>query len=283
MQVGGSIMRIIADTSALYTPAEGENMGLTMIPACVIIGDKAYKDYEDISSDELLKIIEAGETPTTSQASIAEVLDVYKKCQEEMLVLPIGDGLSGTYQNMVSAKNMLKKDKSIHVLDTKTLAGPQWYLVQKAMKLREQGLDIESIISALKKCIETSASFVIPLDFNFLKRSGRLTPVAAKIGTLLKIAPILTQTADKRRITLFSIKRTARRAVAALIEHFKELGVNEKYLITVSHGGVKEKAAAVIEQFKEHFASSVYKVFTLPPALITHGGPGCILIQTIMM
>ena len=151
------------------------------------------------------------------------------------------------------------------------------------MKLRDEGINIESIKNALQKCIETSVSFVIPQDFNFLKRSGRLTPVAAKIGTLLKIVPILTQTQDKRRITLFSIKRTVKRAVAALIDHFKDLGVNEKYLITISHGGVKEKAMEVLEQFKETFASSVFEFFTLPPSLITHGGPGCIVIQTIMM
>lgn len=276
-------MRIVVDSPALYTPEEGQRLGITVVPSCTLMGGKAYKDYVDITTQEILDKIEAGETPTTSQPSIADVLEAYENCEEEVLALPLGDGLSGTYQNMEAAKHLLDEDKQIHVMDTKTLAGPQWYLVQKAMKLRDEGINIESIKNALQKCIETSVSFVIPQDFNFLKRSGRLTPVAAKIGTLLKIVPILTQTQDKRRITLFSIKRTVKRAVAALIDHFKDLGVNEKYLITISHGGVKEKAMEVLEQFKETFASSVFELFTLPPSLITHGGPGCIVIQTIMM
>lgn len=276
-------MRIIADTSALYTQEEGRAMGLTIVPACTIIDDKVYRDHEDITSEEFLARIEAGATPTSSQPSIGDILDVYQSCQEEMLVLPLGDGLSGTYQNMVAAERMLEEEKSIHVVDTMTLAGPQWYLVKKAMQLRDQGMDIEGIKDALRRCIETSASFVIPQDFNFLRRSGRLTPVAAKIGTLLKIVPILTQTPDKKRITLFSIKRAKKKAISALIDHFKELGVNEKYLITISHGGIREEAAAVLAQFKEHFATSAFAMFTLPPALICHGGPGCILVQTIMM
>lgn len=277
-------MKIVVDTPALYTPEEGKALGLRVVPSCTLMGNRAYRDFEDISSEELLEKIEQGETPTTSQPSIADVLEAYESCQgEEILALPLGDGLSGTYQNMEAARRQMKHSDQIHVVDTKTLAGPQWYLVQKAMKLRDEGINIEGIKNALQKCIETSVSFVIPQDFNFLKRSGRLTPVAAKIGTLLKIVPILTQTQDKRRITLFSIKRSARKAVEALIEHFKELGVNDKYLITVSHGGVKEKAAEVLEQFKSHFSNSVFEMFTLPPSLITHGGPGCIVIQTIMM
>lgn len=276
-------MKIITDTSALYTPEEGRETDLTVIPACTIVDGTVYRDHEDISSEAFLSLIEGGAAPTTSQPSIGEVLDVYQACREDTLVLPLGDGLSGTYQNMEGARRMLATPEHIHVMDTKTLAGPLWYLVQKAMQLRSQGMNIEQIKAALRKCIETSASFVIPQDFNFLRRSGRLTPVAAKLGTLLRIVPVLTQTQDKKRITLFAIKRAKKKAVAALIEHFRALGVNEKYLITVSHGGVKEEAAAVLEQLREQFSSCTFRLFNLPPALICHGGPGCILVQTIMM
>lgn len=277
-------MRIITDTASLYTLEEGRGQGLTVIPACTIIDGAVYRDHEDIGSEAFLERVAAGATPTSSQPSIGDVLEVYQDCQgEETLVLPIGDGLSGTYQNMVGAAQMLEGDHQIHVMDTQTLAGPQWYLVHKAMKLRSLGKSMEETREALRKCIETSASFVIPRDFNFLRRSGRLTSVTAKLGTLLKIVPVLTQTPDKKKITLFAIKRSPKKAVAALIEHFKSLGVNEKYLITVSHGGVREEAAAVLEQLKEHFASCVFRLFNLPPALVCHGGPGCIVVQTMMM
>lgn len=276
-------MRIIADTPALFSPEEGRSIGLSVVPACTVIDQKVYRDYVDISSDECVSILNAGAAATTSQPSIGDIVEVYENCDEEMLVLPIGDGLSGTYQNMVSAREMTDSSKRIHVLDTKTLAGPQHYLVRKAIQLRDQGLDIERIKSALQECIRTSASFVIPQDFSFLRRSGRLTPVAAKIGTVLKIVPIMTQTQDMKRITLFAIKRSRKKAVAALVDHFKSLGVNEKYMISVSHGGVKEEAMAVLEQLREHFASSVLELFSLPPSLMIHGGPGCIVIQTMMM
>ena len=276
-------MKIIADTPCLYTPEEGRSINLSVIPSCTIIDNEVYRDLEDITSEEFLSKISEGAVPTTSQPAIGDILEVFESSQEEMLVLPIGDGLSGTYQNMLSAKNMIENNDHIHVMDTRTLAGPQHYLVRKAMQLRELGKDIEAIKRELQKCIENSVSFVIPSDFNFLKRSGRLTPAAAKIGTILKIVPVMTQTEDMRRITLFTIKRSKKNALAAIINHLKNLGVNKDWLITISHGGAVADAKAVMAQFREHFADSAMELFQLIPSLICHGGPGCIVIQAIRM
>ena len=274
-------MRIITDTTTLYTPEEGKELGITIVPACTIIDEKAYKDYEDITSDEFIKKIQEGAVPTTSQPAIGELMEIFEESEEELLVLTIGDGLSGTYQNAVGAKQSMDENEHIHVMDTKTLAGPQRYLVQKAMRLKEEGVSLERIKEELAKCIETSVSFVIPEDFEFLRRSGRLTSIAAKLATMVKIVPVLTQTEDKKRITLFSIKRSKKKALMSIIDYLKELGANEEYLITISHAGVVEEAKNVAQKIKEHFANVQTEMFQLPPTLITHGGPGCVVIQAI--
>lgn len=274
-------MKIIADTPTLYSPKEGKDLGITVIPACTIIDGTVYRDFEDISIDEFMKKIEQGAVPTTSQPAIGDILDVFEESKEEILFLPIGDGLSGTYQNAVGAKNSIDNNEHIHIVDTKTLAGPQRYLVQKALKLRELGCGIEKIKVELQKSIEASVSFVIPTDFDFLKRSGRLTSVAAAIGNVIKIVPVMTQTEDMKRITLFAIKRSRRKAVDAIIEHLKKMGVNEDYIISVSHAGVYENAKAVLEQIRTQFVNVTMELFHLAPALVTHGGPGCIVIQAV--
>ena len=121
-------MKIIADTPTLYSPAEGRTLGITIIPACTIIDDQVYRDYEDISSEAFLQKIEEGAVPTTSQPAIGDIIEVFENCPEEMLVLPIGDGLSGTYQNMEGAKNMIPDNDHIHIVDTKTWKAPEtWW------------------------------------------------------------------------------------------------------------------------------------------------------------
>lgn len=274
-------MRIVTDTASLFSPEEGNRAGIIAIPTCVIHGNEAYKDYVEIQVENLLDMISGGATPTTSQPAIGELLDAFEGTTEETLGLFIGDGLSGGYQNALGAKNSIEENEYIHIVDTKTLAGAEGYLVQKAIELRNQGLNMEAIKTELEKSIESSASFVIPADFEFLKRSGRLTPIAAKISSMIKIVPVMTLTEDKKKITLFTIKRSWKKATEAIAEEMKKLGVDENYVIYICHGGDVKAAEGVLSQIKERFSNVTTELMCLSPSMLTHGGPGCVLVQAI--
>lgn len=274
-------MKIVTDTASLFSPLEGRVAGITVVPACVIHNDQVYRDYEDISAEKFLEMIDAGAVPTSSQPAIGDLIEVFEEDREETLALFIGDGLSGGYQNAVGAKNSIDENEHIHIIDTKTLAGAERYLVQKAIHLRDEGFDIDTIEKEIIKSVETSVSFVIPADFDFLKRSGRLTPIAAKIGAMIKIVPVMTQTEDMKKITSFTIKRSWKKATEAILDHLKQVGVNDGYIIYICHGGDLKAAEAVLSQTKEQFPFTDIQLMSLSPTMITHGGPGCVLIQAI--
>ena len=274
-------MKIVVDTATLFAPAEGAEQGMTVIPVCVNINDKTYKDYAEISSGEFLDMIAAGGVPSSSQPAIGDILDVFAASDEEMLVLTVGDGLSGGYQTTLAARNCAEHPDRIHVMNSKTLAGPLRYLAKKAVALKERGMSIEQIKAALAASIESSVSFVIPEDFDFLKRSGRLTAFTAKIGGALKLLPVLTQTKDKTRITPIGIKRGWNAAVEMILQRLQELDVGSEHLISICHAGTPLKAEKIRQQIKDRFCTSETELLELSPALITHGGPGCIVIQAI--
>ena len=274
-------MRIITDTASLFTPEEGKTVGISVVPTCVICKDEAYRDYEEIQVEQLLELISSGETPSTSQPAIGDLLDVFEGTTEETLGLFIGDGLSGGYQSAMGAKNSMDENEHIHIVDTKTLAGAEGYLVKKAMNLRAQGLGMGEIKVELEKSIAASVSFVIPADFEFLKRSGRLTPIAAKISSMIKIVPVMTQTEDKKKITLFTVKRSWKKATEAIVEQLKKIGIDEEYMIYICHGGDETAAEGVLSRIKESFCSITTKMMCLSPSILTHGGPGCVLVQAI--
>ena len=76
---------------------------------------------------------------------------------------------------------------------------------------------------------------MIPQDFDFLRRGGRLTPMAATLGSVLKLKPVMTQTPDGKRLDKYSIKRTMTSAFKVVVDRMKEKGVNGDYKIYVSH------------------------------------------------
>lgn len=162
-----------------------------------------------------------------------------------------------------------------------TLCGPQRYLVQKAVKLREKGLDIEHIKKELYKSIASEKSFLIPQDFKFLKRGGRLTPLAARIGEMLKIVPVMTKTKDGKKLEKFAIKKTYRGSLKEIIKNLQEIGVNEDYMIYISHADVLEQAQEAKALIQKKFEKIKIEIHDLSPVFITQGGPGCLAIQTI--
>ena len=274
-------MKIIADTATLIPPSEGNAHGLTVIPVCVAIDGQTYQDYTQISSEEFLKKVKLGGIPTSSQPSIGDMLEQIYGSDEEILVLTVGDGLSGGYQTALGARNLVDFPERIHVMDSRTLAGPLRYLAKKAVLLKEQGGNIDAIKEKLQKCIDSSMSFVIPEDFEFLKRSGRLAPFTAKVGSKLKLLPVLTQTKDMKRIVPIGIKRSWNAAVDTILQQMQAKNVGPNHLITISHAGVPQRAEQVLRQVREYFVSSDIEILELSPALTTHGGPGCIVIQAI--
>ena len=276
-------MKIIADTATLIPPAEGQEQGMTVIPVCVSIDGETYQDYNQMTTAEFLERIAQGGVPSSSQPAIGDMLEVLESTQEEILFLTVGDGLSGAYQTALGARSMAENPERIHIVNSKTLAGPLRYLAKKAVALKGHGLTAEDILTRLEDSIESSVSFVIPEDFEFLKRSGRLTPFTAKVGGALKLLPILTQTRDKTRISPIGIKRSWKAAVEMIFQRLESLEVSEGWLISVSHAGTPEKAQGILAQVRERFPLAVTEVLELSPGLITHGGPGCIVIQAVRM
>lgn len=274
-------MKIVSDTASLFSREEGRAKGITIVPACVICDGHVYKDYEEITCEGFMDLVNSGSVPTTSQPAIGDLIDTFEGEQEEILGLFIGDGLSGGYQNAVGAKNSMDEHAHVRILDTKTLAGAEHYLVEKAARLRDDGLTMDEIEKELMVSIEHSASFVIPADFEFLKRSGRLTPIAAKVSSMIKIVPVMTQTENMKKITLLTIKRSWKKAAAAILDQFEKIGVNEEYVIFICHGGDEKAAQMVMEKVKERFGKVELVYKSLSPTMMTHGGPGCVLLQAI--
>ena len=96
------MVQILSDSSTLYSVSEGKDVGLVVVPLSVQINNKSYREFEDISSKEFLKIIAEGHIPTSSQPSIGEKEEAYNAVNGEVIDLTMADGLSGTYPSQIT-------------------------------------------------------------------------------------------------------------------------------------------------------------------------------------
>ena len=275
------MVQIITDSSTLYKPEEAKALGFEAVPLCVNVGDFEGRDLL-IDMKDYYDRIKKGGIPKSSQPPIGDVFDMYEKYQgDEIINISMADGLSGTYQSACSAKEMLDDGSKVTVINSKTLCGPHRYMVEKAQAMKEAGCSAKEIIEWVKKIREKSESFLIPQDFDFLRRGGRLTPVAAALGSVLKLKPVMTLTEDCMKLDKFAVKRTMKSAVDAVIAHLKTRNLDSRHILYISHADALEDANKIYKQIKETFADLEIKIMDLSPVFVAQGGPQCVAIQYI--
>lgn len=275
------MVKIVTDSSTLYTREEANKAGFEATPLCVSIGDLDGRDLL-VDMDDFYGRIAKGEIPRSSQPPIGDVVDVYEKYPEEEIInIAMADGLSGTYQTACAARESVDNKENITVVNSMTLCGPHRYMVEKAQKMAQEGRSKSEILAWLEEAKEKTESFLIPQDFAFLRRGGRLTPMAATMGSVLKLKPVMTLTEDCKKLDKFTIKRTMKSAVGAVIDHLKTRNLDQRHIFYVVHANAIEDAKKVVEYIKEAFGDVEVQMYPLSPVFVTQGGPRCIAIQYI--
>jgi len=274
-------MRIISDTTCHFTVEEAEPANVILVPNQVSIGDHNYRDYLDISSASFIEEI-MDSHPQTSQPSVGDIMNAYESCKgEETLHITTGKGLSSAYDSARGVCKSMAADY-VTVFNSASVAGPNRYLVQLAVRLAAASTSIQQIVARMQNCLKESQSFVVPVDFGFLQRSGRLTPIAATLGGFLHLKPIMHQSENRERIEKFSVARTWGGAINSIIDDLIKHGVSDKHRIYVAHAFNSEAVKTAVDEIKKRIQNPDIEIMKLAPAMITHGGPGCLVIQYIL-
>ena len=276
------MIKIVTDSSTLYRVDEANKRNIDIAPLSVTIDGKTYLENEEINSEEFIEIINKGHVPVSSQPSVGNVIDIYNKYPEDEIInITIADGLSGTYSSACMAKNLCDHSERIEVINSKTLCATQRYIVDTAVKLVQMGKSKTEIVDEVNKLIETSKSFLIPNDFDYLVRGGRLSSLAGKIAGVMKLFPIVTLAEDSKSLVKFSTKRTLKKAIEKICDELIENGVDSTYKIFISHGCAEELAQTAKNIINEKIPGVETETYKLGPAFITQGGPNCVAIQSI--
>lgn len=185
-------VRIVVDSTADVTQEIREQ--LTVVPLCVSFGQETFVDGVTINHSEFYKkMAQSKELPTTSQPSpeaFAQVYEDAKNAGEEIVVLCLSAGLSGTYQSaMIAAQDY---PENVYVVDTMQVANGLGVLAEYALQLAAQGKSAKEIAQAIE-AERGNVQFFAMLDtLTNLQKGGRIPKSLAIAGTLLSLKPVLT-------------------------------------------------------------------------------------------
>lgn len=193
------MVRVLVDTAADYNKEEFETNGIEHVSMSIQIGDKTYKDTDELGKDEFYELLTQNEEfPKTSQPSPDDFLKIFKDVKEkgdEIVCIQISSALSGTCQSALLAKNMVDYD-NIYIVDSLGVAAGNRILADTAKKMADEGKSGKEIAAELEELKDRVKIYAGVDTLEYLYKGGRLSKAAAAIGETVKIKPIITVPED---------------------------------------------------------------------------------------
>ena len=269
-------IKIVTDSTCDLPQDLLQEYGINIVPLYINFGDQGYLDGVEITRQEFYeRLPDSDPLPTTATPGVDAFKQVYEDLADggasEILSIHISISLSATVDVARTAANETKK-VPVTVLDSQQLSLGTGFLVLSAAKAAAEGKSMDEIVSMLNE--QTSRTYVIAaLDtLEYLKRSGRMNAVVARLGSVLKIKPILIMHDGEptgERV------RTRERALARLIEFISELGPLEE--LALVHTNAAQEAKELFQRSKHLFANQEEPLSVdVTPALGTNIGPGVV-------
>ena len=279
--------KIVTDSCANLTGGLIEKYGVEVISLQYHMKDKSYDSYikgEKPDFTDAYKFLREKGKVTTSlvgRDACDNVIIPLLKQGEDVLILAFSSGLSGTYQNIVTAAEDYKEefpDRKIIVVDTLSASMGQGLLVHYAVELKNQGKTIEEVAQWVEDNKLRLVHIFTLDDLFFLKRGGRLSGTSAVVGTVLGIKPLM-HVANDGKLYVTGKARGRKAAIEHLINSLEAQGENIKgQTIFITHGDSYEDAKFIAAAVKTKYGVSNVVINCLDPVIASHSGPGTLAI-----
>ena len=271
-------IKVVTDSTADLPPDLIQELDITVVPACVIFGNKTYRDGVDISQDEVYhKMITENIPASTSQPPPADFADAYQKLlkdADEIISIQATSKLSGLYNSALQGKNMIGGNNRIAVVDSLSVSMGLGLLTLMAARLAKAGENLPNIIEELKQSIPQTRLWGFFDTLKYVLQGGRLGKAKALLGSVLPIKAILTMRDGELHPT--GAVRTRTRGIERLIDNFKKaVDVQDAAVV---YSTTPDDAQTLKERINAISDKIPVYISRLGPALGVHGGPGTLIL-----
>ncbi len=270
------MIHIVTDTTSGLPQEIVSRYHIPVIPQIINFGNQSF--YEGIQIDNakfMQMLVAAKELPKTA-APPPELF-----VQQFNTLVPMGGTIfcihpsaevSGTVRSALTAAQEFPS-ADIRVIDTRTVGSPLATLVELAARWASEGDDADLIEKRINQMIPRNRLYFLVDTLEYLAKGGRIGGAAALLGSVLKIKPILAMVDG--RVDQFEKERTQKRAINRLSELVKTQAARDgKAYISVMHAAVPNLARDFANTLCNEFNLSDVPILDVPPAIVTHGGPG---------
>lgn len=276
---------IFTDSSCDLTP---EKLGEWNIPYCDLMfrNDATGAEYtqKDMDIKEFYTQMRSGvvfKTAAANMDAFTKAFEPILKEGKDILYIGFSSGLSSTVAaGDAAGKELSAKypDRKIIAIDTLCASAGEGLALYFAYKKWTEGASIEENAKYINDILPHLDHWFTVDDLVYLKRGGRVSGVAAFIGGMLDIKPVLHVDDEGHLIAMFKV-RSRKKSIAALADKYTELCNDPEHCeYFISHGDCLDDALALEKIIFEKYGNKATIITNVGPVIGAHSGPGTLAL-----
>jgi len=273
------MIRIVTDTASdiLRHEAAAMNVDIVALEITFDDGPCPHETAEDIERfyERLIACKNLPITSRPSPAAYIKFIDAAKAAGDDVLILTLSSGLSGTWESAEQAKQMAEYDR-VRVVDTHQAILTQRLLVEQAVRMRNEGKSLNEIADAIEAMRDRVTVCGVVDTLKFLKKGGRVPASLAIIGEALNIKPVIVLE-DKILQTMGKV-RGRKQGLSLLHKRMEEDNFDPDAPIYFGYTSDKSIVEAFMHETAAKYGLKEEIIHPVGGIIGTHCGTSCIAV-----
>lgn len=257
--------------------------GISLLPCEYTVDGEPQTYWGDVDSfdaHEFYEGLKIGKTVRTSLLNTQLFLSRFGTILTkgtDIIYISMSSGISGTYNAArLAAEELMElyQGRFVHVVDSLGCGFGSGLLAVKAAELSKQGMSARAAADILDQEVPHCCQYFTVDDLSFLKKTGRVSGMTAKIGTVLNIKPVLFGDPTGHIISCAKV-RGRRKAIETLVKKYEEKRIKSgEQRICISHGDCLEDAEILAGLVRNITPECPITICQHEPFSGAHVGPG---------
>lgn len=273
------MIQIVTDSASDITLKQAEEMNVQIVPLTILFEDGVCPQETDEDFQIFYeKLIKENGLPKTSQPTPNKYLEIFRLAKEvgdEVLVITLSGGLSGTVQSAKLAKDLAGYER-IEIIDSKQAILTQRMLVEYAVKLRDEGKTLDEITALVLKQREKLTVFGMLDTLTYLKKGGRIPASMALLGNLLRIKPVIIL--KDSVLEQLGKARGRKDGLKMLCAQMEEAEIDLSFPVYFGYTLDPEPTKQFQAEMEQKFQLKNTKLYPVGGVIGTHVGPNCVAV-----
>lgn len=276
-------------TTADLTKEMFEKLDVRTIGFHYMVNGKSYTDdlYTAMSAKEFYGYIRNGAQTSTSQVSVGEYVDYFRRMLlrgNDILHACLSSGISNTIQSANAAAKMLRSefpDRKIYIVDSLCASSGLGLYMTLLSQKRAEGMPIDELYRWALAHQQTVQHWFCSTDLTYYIKGGRVSKISGAIGGIFEICPLLCVSPEGKLKPIAKV-RTKKKVLTSLVDKMEEHASGGKDyggLCYISHSDCLEDALSVKEQILQRFKNvKEIPIFDVGTTIGCHTGTGTVAL-----